>query len=81
MKKLFCVELGIRQRKNLCRMTTSMVLIAENSEDAIQNVKSRCPRALAQGEVQRVFEVEHVIVYWPTQTISIVESSESNTRA
>lgn len=75
MTKLFCVELGIRQRNNLCRMSTSIVLMAENPDEAICSVKSR-PFSLAQGEVERVFEVEQIIVHWPSQTISIIEAEQ-----
>jgi 23S rRNA A2030 N6-methylase RlmJ len=73
MPKLFCVELGIRQRKNLCRMTSSVLIMAKTPADAVEYVTRRCPRLLRRATVQRVFETGHVVVDWPTGDVAIVE--------
>ena len=70
---LFCIELGVRQRKNLCRMTTSVVVPGTNSAD----IQRTIPPFFEHGTVQRVFEAEHVIVNWPIHSIDIVEKEHS----
>lgn len=74
MPTLFCVELGIPQRKNLHRVTNSIIVMADTPEDATSYVGRRCPELLHRAAVQRVFEeVEHVVVNWPTGEVSILE--------
>jgi hypothetical protein len=77
--KLFCVEVGCRQGKNLCRMTTSIVVPAKTTADAIRYVEQHFPASLAQGTVQRVFEVMHVVVNWPQGDVEIAETADEST--
>ena len=74
---LFSVEIGIRQRKNLCRMRSSIVVTAETSADAVRYVEQHFPNTVANAEIQRVCEVEHVFVDWPTGTVCIAEAQPS----
>jgi hypothetical protein len=72
--KLFSVEVGIRQQRNLCRMMASIIVVAESPADSISYVEHHCPKIFTHTAIQRVFEVEHVIVNWPCQSVSIVET-------
>jgi hypothetical protein len=55
-------------------MIASIIVMAGTSADAIHYVEQHLPDVLAKAAVQRVFEVEHVIVNWPTGTVSIAEA-------
>lgn len=74
---LYCVEIGRRQRKNLCRMLTSIVVPAKSPSGAVRYVESHCSDALVEGSVQRVFEAKHVIVDWPSGAVSIADARPS----
>jgi hypothetical protein len=76
---LYCIELGVRQAKNLCRMTTSIIAPAKSAADAIRYMEQHFPDALAHADVQRVFEARHVIINWPQGMVDIVGKDESNT--
>jgi hypothetical protein len=54
-------------------MTSSVIVTAKTPEHAVEHVELRCPELLRCATVQRVFEVEHVVVDWPTGDVEIVE--------
>jgi hypothetical protein len=73
MTKLFCVELGVNQQNNLCRVTASIIVMATTTADAASYLERRCPEVLRRAEIQRIFEAEHVFVDWPNGEVAIVE--------
>jgi hypothetical protein len=73
MANLYCLEIGIRERKNLCRMTKSIVLLAPTPADAIRQANQLHPTLSRCGEVQHVFQASHVIVDWPSGTVDVPE--------
>jgi hypothetical protein len=75
---LFCVELGQRQTKNYCRMTTSVIVAAKTPENAVRYVEQHLPDALAHAAVQRVFRAQHVLVNWPNGTVKVAEKGSSD---
>ncbi len=74
---MFCVEIGTRQRCNLWRMTTSVVIDAETLEAALLRVDAYRPFLSDGCTVHRVFAVDQVIVDWPTGITAVVERVET----
>jgi hypothetical protein len=73
MLKLYSVEAGIKELPNFSRMTTSTVVLAETQAEAIRYVETHCPDVLANADIQRVTEVQHVVVNWPDGLVDIIE--------
>lgn len=72
MPTLFCIELGIRETHNLCRMTSSIIAVADKPDDAVAYVERQCPELLRCAAVQRVFEVERVVMDWRSGNVAIL---------
>jgi hypothetical protein len=60
MARLFSVECGTKELPNLCRMTTSIVVLTETPDEAVQYVETHCPDVLADASIQQVIEAQHV---------------------
>lgn len=56
-------------------MLTSIIVPAKTPEDVIRYVERESPDALAHAYIERVFEVAHVTICWPTHTINIIPKS------
>jgi hypothetical protein len=75
MSDLHCVELGFSQLKNLCRLTSSIVVPSKTPDDALSYVQTHCPEAFRKSKVHRVYPVRHVAVNWPLGSCEIVEET------
>ena len=75
MSGLYCVELAVFQRKNLCRMTTSYVVLSTTPDDALLYIQANFPQSLTKSKVQRIYPVRHVAISWPLGTCEIVEEA------
>jgi hypothetical protein len=75
MSDLHCVELGFSQLKNLCRLTTSLVIPSKTPDDALSYVQTHCPQALCKSQVHRIYRVQHVMIDWAQGTCEIVEET------
>jgi hypothetical protein len=75
--KLYGVETEFQELPNLTRILTSVVVMANTSDEALQFAQHRYPEALAGGDEHRVVEVEHVFVNWPDDSVVIVEKRHS----
>ena len=77
MLKLYSVETGFNELPNLTRILTSVVVMANTSDEALQFAQRHYPEALAKGAEHRVVEVEHVVVNWPDGEVVIIEKRPS----
>ena len=75
MSNLHCVELGFSQLKNLCRLTSSIVVPSKTLDDALSYVQTHCPEAFRKSKVHRIYRVQHVMIDWPQGTCEIAEET------
>jgi hypothetical protein len=73
MARLFSVECGPKELPNLCRMTTSIVVLAETPDEAVQYVEIHCPDVLADASIQHVIEAQHVEINWQDGETLVIE--------
>ncbi len=77
MLKLYGVECGYKQSPNLTRILTSIIVMADSKDEALQFAQHRYPEALAQGAEHRIVEVNHVIINWPDGEVAVIEEKHS----
>lgn len=58
---MYCVELGIRQERDLWRMTMSIALVAETAEAARHEIQINQRMLLDGCAIRRVFAVEQAM--------------------
>ena len=74
MSDLYCIEIGCCPLKNLCRLTSSIIVPSTTPDDALLYVQTNFPKALRKSTVSRVYPVKHVLVDWPMGTCEIIEA-------
>jgi hypothetical protein len=74
MLKLYSVDTGYKQSANLQRILTSIIVIADSSDQALQFAQRHYPEALIAGTEHRVIEINHVIVNWPEGETAVIEN-------
>jgi len=77
MPKLFSVETGYKQSANLQRTLTSIVVMAESSDHALQFAQRHYPEALAEGTEHRIIEASHVYINFPEGKAVVIERLHS----
>ncbi len=73
MPKLFSVETGYKQNANLQRTLTSIIVMADSPDHALQFAQRQYPEALTAGTEHRVIEINHAIVNWPEGETTVIE--------
>jgi hypothetical protein len=77
MQRLFSVETGYKQSNNLQRTLTSIIVMAESSDQALQFAQRHYPEALAQGTEHRIIAISHVYLNFPEGEAVVIERLRS----
>jgi LmbE family N-acetylglucosaminyl deacetylase len=77
MRKLYSVEAGHKQNPRLTRILSSVVVLAETKDEALQFARQQYPEALSAGTENRVREIDHVFINWPEGETVVIEKLPS----
>ena len=75
--KLFCVEVGFRQARKTCSVTSSIVVFAKSKAAASRYAQENFHDALLYTQVLHVCEATHVFVDWTSGDVTIKETHPS----
>lgn len=66
---MYCIEVGSRRAKNLCRMGQSIIVHGNTILDALELAEEQDRKI---GAVQRVFAVERIVIDWIAGNTTVV---------